>query len=351
MRALAALAFAILCAVTAAPASAQARGNSYTVAGVPADATAENSAQAQALALQSAQRIGFDRLVRRLTLPDELQRLGAPQPDQTQLEALVSSVDVNDERRSGTRYIARVTLRFDPAGMRAVLRNRGLTVVDTRTAPVLVVPQSPGASDAIAQAWQEAWTEGGFGDELVPLAVAPPGLDNAPPDWVVAQPAAAGAAAGAALFATLRTNGNSLAVTLVEVGPTGPRRDRGVLQGRVTGGDAGLRPALAALAAQASERLQGEWKTRAAAAGATRARVSASALYQQQSEWEAIKSALEASAATLISEIRIEAVGRNGALVSFSYIGEQGQLVTELRRHGVSLENASIGPVLRVARN
>ncbi len=42
-----------------------------------------------------------------------------------------------EERRSGTRYIGRLTVRFDPSGMRTLLRQQGLTVVDTRTAPVM----------------------------------------------------------------------------------------------------------------------------------------------------------------------------------------------------------------------
>ncbi|MGE3142421.1 MAG: hypothetical protein AB7L65_03815, partial [Hyphomonadaceae bacterium] len=179
------------------------------------------------------------------------------------------------------------------------------------------------------------------------LTPAPAAIEGAP-DWAAAAPAAQAAAASTALYATLRLNGALAAATLIEVGPNGVRRDRGLVQARIQGGDAGLRPALVSLAQQASDHVQNEWKARAAVQRG-RARVSASALYASEAEWETIKSALEASAATLISEIRIEAVAREGALVSFTYVGEEGALVTELRRHGVSLENAAIGPVLRVA--
>ncbi len=62
-----------------------------------------------------------------------------------------------------------------------------------------------------------------------------------------------------------------------------------------------------------------------------------------------IKNALEGAAQTLISEIRIEAVGREGALVSFSFVGDRAQLEAELLRRGVSLQDSPQGPVLRVA--
>jgi hypothetical protein len=99
---------------------------------------------------------------------------------------------------------------------------------------------------------------------------------------------------------------------------------------------------------QASELLQNDWKSRMATSGSQRARISATALYANQAQWQRIKSGLEGAAQTLISEIRIEAVGREGALVSFSFVGDRNQLVAELTRRGVGLEDTAQGPVLRV---
>jgi hypothetical protein len=147
----------------------------------------------------------------------------------------------------------------------------------------------------------------------------------------------------------LRVQGLTAVASLVEV-DANARRDRGEAAARISGGDAAaLRAALASLAEQASLRLQNEWKGRVAIGGGQRARVSASALYTDQRQWERIKDALEAAAQTLISEIRIEAVGREGALVSFSFVGDRTQLSAELNRRGVRLEDTPQGPVLRVA--
>jgi hypothetical protein len=272
-----------------------------------------------------------------------------PPADAASIERLVSSVDVEQERRSGTRYVGRLSVRFDPSGVRALLRQQGLSVVDTRTAPVLVAPLVvSGTDEATATLWREVWAQGGFGDELVPLAVGPATLQGGP-DWNNAANAAQAAAAASALYATLRVQGGTATATLVEV-DANARRDRGEVAARINGTDAAaLRAALASLANQASNRIQDDWKARMATGGGQRARVSASALYSDQAQWERIKGGLEGAATTLISEIRIEAVGREGALVSFSFVGDRGQLVAELARRGVQLEETAQGPVLRVA--
>ncbi|MET0182154.1 MAG: hypothetical protein ABW199_04630 [Caulobacterales bacterium] len=345
MRALAALLFALVCAVSVPPASAQGRDNAYVVAGVPAEATADNSAQAQTQAFASAQRIGFERLVRRLAPASDVIRLGVPTLDDAALDRLVNSVEVENERRSGTRYVGRVTVRYNQNAVRTQLRTAGFTLVETRTSPVALIAQAPGLDEQTATLWRQVWTEGGYQTELAPILVAAP-LDGAP-DWAAAQTVVQGVGAATALYATLRVQRGSATAALVEVGPDNLRRDRGTVTAPIQNND--LRAAFAALAQQTSDILQIEWKARAAT-GSLRGRISASALYDEQSDWQRIKSGLEAAASTSISEIRIEAVGRTGALVSFSFTGDQSALVGELRRHGVSLENSQIGPVLRVAQ-
>jgi len=347
LAAVAALFLAALCAFTPSLASAQTRDNVYAVSGIYVDQSAANASAAQQAGFAAAQQRGFERLVRRLTVPDELVRRGMPVAQGAALEALVLSVDVEEERRSGTRYIGRLTVRFDPSSIRGLLRQQGLTVVDTRTAPVLVVPViADGVSSDTAALWREVWVQGGFGDELVPFAVAPEGLQGGPA-WNAASGAAQAAAAASALYATLRVQGGTVTAALVEVDPNA-RRDRGEVVSRIDG-DTAIRAALVSLADQATARIQNEWKARVATGAGQRGRISASALYSEQAQWEQIKDALEASAATLISEIRIEAVGRQGALVSFSFVGERAQLEAELARRGVTLADTAQGPTLRVA--
>lgn len=346
LAAFAALAVAALCAFAPGPASAQTR-DVFAVAGVHVDETAANAAAAQEAAFASAQRLAFGRLVQRLTLPEQLAATTMPALEGMELDRMVLSVDVEEERRSSTRYIGRLTVRFDPSAVRNYLRNFNLTVIEARTAPILVVPVA--AADTppeTAALWRQVWATGGFDGELVPLAVAPETVTG-PPAWESAAAAARANAAGSALFATLRAQGATLTAHLVEI-DAATRRDRGEATARVNGADAAaLRAALAQLAEQANQRIQSEWKARATAGAGQRGRISASALYANQAQWERIKQGLEGAAQTLISEIRIEAVGREGALVSFTFVGDPGQLTAELERRGVRLEQTVSGPVLR----
>ncbi|HVY85305.1 MAG TPA: DUF2066 domain-containing protein [Caulobacterales bacterium] len=341
---------AALCAFSAGPASAQDRGNVFTVSGVSVDETAANSAAAQQQGLASAQRLGFQRLERRLTLPDEQARLTLPLVDGPALERMVLSVDVEQERRSGTRYLGRLTVRFDPNQVRTVLRSAGFTVVENRTAPVLVVPLAAGdVAPDTAALWRDVWSTSGYAQELAPVIVAPAELTGAP-DWATAQPYARGEAAASAIYATLRVSGANLSASATEVSAAGGR-DRGAVAATVGGaGDAvALRAALQTLADQINMRVQNDWKSRSTTSGPQRSRISATALYADEAAWERIKQALQGAAATMISEIRIEAVGREGALVSFTFTGQIDQLGAELNRRGVSLEQSPQGPVLRLS--
>jgi hypothetical protein len=349
LAAFAAVFLAALCAFAPGAASAQARDNVYAVAGVHVDESAANAAAAQTAGFAAAQRAAFERLVRRLTVPAELVARGMPVAEGAALERLVLSVDVESERRSSTRYIGRLTVRFDPSSVRTLLRGQGLTVVDTRTSAVLVSPGAvSGTAEETAALWREIWTQGGFGDELVPLVVAPASLPPTP-DWAVVGPTAQSNGALSVLYATLRVQGSTATASLLEA-DTNAQRNRGDVVARIDGTDtAALRAALASLADQANSRIQDEWKARIATGGGQRARISASALYADQAQWERIKEGLEGAAQTLISEIRIEAVGREGALVSFSFVGDRNQLIAELGRRGVRLEDTSQGPVLRAS--
>jgi hypothetical protein len=350
--AFAAVFLAALCAFAPGAASAQGRDNVYAVSGVYVDETAANAAAAQQAGFASAQRIGLQRLIHRLVPAGELAAHALPTADAMDpaaIERLVQSVDVEEERRSSTRYIGRLTVRFDPAGVRAYLRAQNLSVVDTRTAPVLVAPLTvAGTPEETTAVWRDVWEHGGFANELAPLPIAPAGLQGGP-SWATAAPFAQQAAAASTLYATLRIQGATATAALVEVSATGAR-DRGEVAARLLGPEApALRAALASLAEQASMRLQDEWKSRAAVGAGQGGRISASALYSDERQWEQIKEALEGAAQTLISEIRIEAVGRDGALVSFSFVGDQAQVAAELNRRGVRLDQGAIGPTLRVA--
>src|SRR5436190_1634716 len=87
------------------PASAPGRANVYAVGGIQVDETAASAAAAQQAGFTAAQMEGFERLVRRLAPQADLLSHGVPPVEGTALDRLVQSVDVEQERRSATRYI------------------------------------------------------------------------------------------------------------------------------------------------------------------------------------------------------------------------------------------------------
>lgn len=344
---------AAFCAVFASPASAQqAPPDPFTVAGVRVDQSAANPAAARTQGLAQAQRAAFATLARRLTTPAEQASLTIPQPDDATLDRLVRGVDVEEQpRTSGTRYLGRFAVRFDAAGVRTLLQGAGFTVVETRGAPVLIVPviatAQPAAAVVAADPWRTAWEQGGYARELLPLAIAPSTVTG-PAEWATAQAAAANVGASSGIFAVARVAGANLVTDLVEVAPGGVRTNRGQVSAAIQGGDVGVPEAFRRLADAVNAKLQAEYKTRPAQAQTERSKMSVSALYRDMAEWGRVKEGLGA-AGSLISEIRIEAIARDGALVSFMYSGAPDQLGEALRRYGLTLADSPQGPVLRAA--
>ncbi|MFC0408503.1 hypothetical protein [Roseomonas elaeocarpi] len=87
-------------------------GGGYSQRGVPAEATAENAVKARELAYASAQRIAYGRMATELGLPQGLSA--------GQIDGLVSSVVVEQERSTLTGFNGRVTVNFNPRRVAAL---------------------------------------------------------------------------------------------------------------------------------------------------------------------------------------------------------------------------------------
>jgi hypothetical protein len=80
--------------------------DAYTQRGVPAEATAENAVVARTKALAQAQRTAYERMAEALGLPRGL--------SDSQIDAMVSSIIVEEERSSRSGYSGRLTVNFNP---------------------------------------------------------------------------------------------------------------------------------------------------------------------------------------------------------------------------------------------
>lgn len=81
-------------------------GGGYVQRGVPAEATAENAVIARTRALASAQRIAYERMAQELGLPKGL--------SDSQIDGMISSIIVEEERTTRTGYTGRLTVNFNP---------------------------------------------------------------------------------------------------------------------------------------------------------------------------------------------------------------------------------------------
>ena len=145
----------------------------FTVAQVPVDAEAASSAEARELAIVAGQRAALETLLRRLTV----EGTPLPAPADEAIPAMVASFEIEGELVSPTRYRASLTVDFDPAEVRRLLRNSGIAYAETVSKPVLVVAvqRDPGGillwegRNRWRRAWEERPPDGGLVPILLPL--------------------------------------------------------------------------------------------------------------------------------------------------------------------------------------
>ena len=101
----------------AAPAAAPAP-ISFTQRGVPAEATAENGVVARERALANGRRAAWERIASAAGVTRSL--------SDAQIEAMVTSIIIEEERTSPTRYTGRITVNFNPGRARAYTGGSGV---------------------------------------------------------------------------------------------------------------------------------------------------------------------------------------------------------------------------------
>ncbi len=113
------IATALLAALPAAAPRAQEApaAVSYVQRGVPAEATAENGVIARERALAAGRRAAWERIAGAAGFTRQL--------SDGQIEAMVASIIIEEERTSPTRYAGRITVNFVPARVRALTGGAG----------------------------------------------------------------------------------------------------------------------------------------------------------------------------------------------------------------------------------
>ena len=161
-RVLIALALAGALACWSLPAArAQDTAGLFQVSRIPVDASAADAVAAREQALVQGQVEGLRRLLRRLTPADAYGRLPVVGP--AEIERYVQNFEIAEEQVASNRYLAQLTVGYQPDAVRELLQDHGLSYAEMVSEPVVILPVY--RTSAGPQLWPEnnpwwqAWAE------------------------------------------------------------------------------------------------------------------------------------------------------------------------------------------------
>lgn len=329
----------------------------FAVGNVAVDATAETAAAARTNAIASGEARAFRRLLERLTLAADRARL--PAADMARLNELVQDIAIADERTSATRYIARLTVRFRPDGIRSLLREAGIPFSETASKPLLVIPVLEQAGERRLweepNPWREAWAAREQGDGLVRIQapigdladVAAIGADKAAAGDENALAAIAGRYGLSDTLVALASLANDappvLQVSLQRFGSGGPR----YVVETFSGGEdesALMRGAVAGIV----ERLEESWKRETLLRFGAESALSARVPIESLSDWIAVRDRLARVAE--VRRVEVAQLTRRDAQVVLHHLGSPQQLQLALAQRDLELGQADGFWTLRLAK-
>jgi len=362
--------------------AAQAQEDAFTVGGVPIDATAENAAVAREQAIAAGTPRALRRLFQRLVLAEDMSRV--PEISSGQATSMAIGFQVDNELRSATRYRGDLTVSFEPESVRRVLRNYGVPFVESAAPPTLVVPVYRVGGQASlfnANPWAEGWDEaryiGGFAPVVVPTGfgsrasmISPQAVASGDLDTLSLMADSYGV--DRVLLAVAEPQGQTLNVDLTLVRmesefdvnaltPSAPEEIPGGLRGDAAPAaetpdpfSQSRRPepvSLGRIQVQASESqtpfqlaadrahevLSEEWKQQTVIRSQSRTDMQLTVLFDNIREWHSLRSSLSGS--PFVTDVRLDALARDGAYMQLTYRGVREQLAADLLRRGVRLRS------------
>jgi hypothetical protein len=333
IRMLLASALAAFVAVSSAAADTQ---DVYTIPGLEVDETAPSLIQAREQAMMAARVAGARVLIDKITLPEDRMEAGGLQVDAELANRLSAAVDVQEETAGAGRYKGVLQVVYNPRMVRAHLDSLKVPYVDTQAPLSLMVPLA--SSGELEAAWRDALGTGNSG-ALAPYVTANLAGYSSYSDWNALSPEASSLRARRAVLAELSGFDGAWRVSLSTVTAAGTE-----VVG-VTPASATLEGAVVA----ATHLLEENWKRASIIrSGGVRTQAKATVRYTSLAEWNTLRAALARS--PLVSDFRTTAVARDGAVVSFAYVGDAQRLQNELLQRGVALGNVpEAGWVLRSA--
>jgi len=145
----------------------------YTVADVSVDERATDEVAAKTNGLAKAQAAALRTLFERLTQRIDHERL--PPVTEEMVSRALRDFSVSKERFGGGRYLAELSVRFRPEGVRTMLRAAGIPYAEVASRPTLVLPVYRRGGSILLwdepNPWFDAWARHPSPSGLLPIVI------------------------------------------------------------------------------------------------------------------------------------------------------------------------------------
>ena len=295
----------------------------FTVSGIAVDATGDTPIEAQTLAIRDGQARAANILLERLTVESERLAKGTLPVSEDNAAKMIRAMEIDNEKRSSTRYLGDITVAFNPSAMQAYLRQSELTMISSQARDRLVIPLSNGIIDT-ESAWFQAWENSGAEHALTPIRA-------------LSADQAATLTASTLDTNTLKQIGSSFGVQQILVADD----LGGYVKATDIALDSGMRSEFSLNGGPLAviSKLENDWKQASVNVAANAVEMPISILYDSHSEWLRLKEAINGSAQ--IQDARLDALSKDGALMTITYGGDINRLRNEFAFKGVDVRQDS----------
>lgn len=304
----------------------------YTIRGIAVDETAPTVIEAREKAMASARVSAARALINKITLASDRAAAGGLPVDSGMASRFAAAVDVEEEAQGAGRYRGKLAVVLNPTVVRAHLDSLKVPYLDAQAPLALMVPVSTSGQQA---GWVAAFNERNKG-ALVPFVTAS-GAYSAYSTWTDLSAEANPVNARRGIIAELQGRDGAWRAVVSTVTATG---------NEAVGATPPM-PTLEAAAEAVSKMLDESWKEASIVRDGSRTDVSATVRFTSLAEWNTLRGALARS--PLVSDFRTKAVAREGAIVTFSYAGDENRLRNDLVQRGVTISREDGDLTLRSA--
>ncbi|HEX2593402.1 MAG TPA: DUF2066 domain-containing protein [Rhizomicrobium sp.] len=324
--------FALACVFALSAAVPAAADDPYTVRNIHVDASAVSASEALNLAISQGRPRAWQTVFRRLTRQTDWAK--QPQLDDLNIQRLIRSYTVANERKSTTRYTADVTYIFNQDQVRRLLKNTGVGYTDTVAKRILIIPMAPGYNRM--SAWNVAWNNPKLLNGTVPLVMP---VGDAQDQVALSKLNFEKATWKSVLTLAQRAQSNEVALLLLEGGKvrihhlsSTPISGEAITDIPVAGG-------LGAATASVQNALEDYWKMRAAVDFSKRLRQTVTARFDSLSDWLSLLGAFN-TVPTVVS-VDVVAMNTGEARIGVTYAGGLDAVQDALGRAKVTLSQDS----------